>query len=162
MDARREGQCLEYLRFITLESVEFTFSIIWPYTAWSWFSAVHQEFSQMAKMEYICQGYIKISDITQRHMQLPFLWLGLHISITYLDFINKTYSLKACASPITALGCHQCLSLCVVQLKCKHCRRPIPVMGLAHAFQHCQLTLFIGKQNKENLEFWPCGLDNVN
>ena len=41
--------------------VEFTFSIIWPYTAWSWFSAVHQEFSQMAKMEYICQGYIKTS-----------------------------------------------------------------------------------------------------
>ena len=42
---------------------------------------------------------------------------------------------KACANHIIAIGYRQCLPRSVVQLKAKHCRHPIPVMGVAHAFQ---------------------------
>ena len=37
-------------------------------------------------------------------------------------------------TPITAMGCRQCLSLSVVQLKGKHCRHPIAVMGVVNTF----------------------------
>ena len=37
---------------------------------------------------------------------------------------------------VTPMGHRQCLTLSVVQLKGKHYRRPILIMGVAHAFQH--------------------------
>ena len=43
------------------------------------------------------------------------------------------------------MGCQQCLPLSVVQLKGKHCRRPIAVMGVANAFQHWTTCSHIDK-----------------
>ena len=39
-------------------------------------------------------------------------------------------------TPITAMGCRQCLSLSVVQLKGKHCRKPHCRNGVVDTFGH--------------------------
>ena len=39
-------------------------------------------------------------------------------------------------TPITAMGCRQCLSLSVVQLKGKHCRKPHCCNGVVDTFGH--------------------------
>ena len=42
-----------------------------------------------------------------------------------LSFINLTsYCPNVSTTPITAMGCRQCLPLSVVHLKSKHCRKP--------------------------------------
>ena len=41
-----------------------------------------------------------------------------------------------CKPKISAMGRRQCLPLSVVQLKGKHCQRPIPIMGVADAVMH--------------------------
>ena len=39
-------------------------------------------------------------------------------------------------TPITAMGCRQCLALSVVQLKGKHCRKPHCHNGVVDTFEH--------------------------
>ena len=46
------------------------------------------------------------------------------------DIFYGPHSLNESTSPNTAMGCWQCLSLSVVQLKGKHCKKNITVMGL--------------------------------
>ena len=43
------------------------------------------------------------------------------------------------------MGRRQCLPLSVVQLKGKHCRRPIAVVGVANAFRHWTTCSHIDK-----------------
>ena len=45
--------------------------------------------------------------------------------------------LNVSATPTTAMGCQQCLSLSVVQLKGKHCRKPHCHNGVVDTFGHC-------------------------
>ena len=40
------------------------------------------------------------------------------------------------ATPITAMGCRQCLPLSVVQLKGKHCQKPHCHNGVVDTFRH--------------------------
>ena len=40
------------------------------------------------------------------------------------------------ATPITAMGCQQCLPISVVQLKAKHCLKPHCRNGVVGAFGH--------------------------
>ena len=60
-----------------------------------------------------------------------------------LNFENWTNGEPQCpnasTTPITAMGCRQCLHLSVVQLKGKHCRKPHCRNGVVGTFQHGQL-----------------------
>ena len=62
-----------------------------------------------------------------------FLSFSMYVSSRAEGSINQTYSscfwnIGLCPNvsltPITAMGCRQCLPLCVVQLKGKHCPNP--------------------------------------
>ena len=55
---------------------------------------------------------------------------------------------------ITAMGCRQCLSLSIVQLKGKHCRKPHCRNGVVDTFGLCisninQFTLNIDSYSKQ-------------
>ena len=54
------------------------------------------------------------------------------------DCICMYYCQKVSTNPITAMGCWQCLSLSVVQLKGKHCRNPHCHNGVVDTFVHCK------------------------
>ena len=54
-------------------------------------------------------------------------------------------------TPITAMGCRQCLPLSVVQLKGKHCRKPHCRNGVVDTFGLC--TLYTDNQIHEILKF---------
>ena len=51
-------------------------------------------------------------------------------------------------TPIMAMGCQQCLTLSVVQLKGKHCRNPHCRNGVVDTFGHVLhlSTYFLGSQ----------------
>ena len=48
--------------------------------------------------------------------------------------LNKCECLNVSTTPITAMGCQQYLSLSVVQLKGKHCRKPHCCNGVVDMF----------------------------
>ena len=81
----------------------------------------------------------------------------------YLFILRRRQGLKACANPIRAMACRECLP--GVELKGKNCRRPILVMGVAHAFQHMKtikikglfdafLTIFPDVLFKVEIGYW--------
>ena len=61
---------------------------------------------------------------------------------------HKTFELRSSTcpnvstTPIMAMGCRQCLPLCVVQLKAKHCLKPHCRNGVVDTFGPCRLTGF--------------------
>ena len=56
--------------------------------------------------------------------------------------ICPIYSPNVSTTPITAMGCRQCLPLSVVQLKGKHCQKPHCRNGVVDTFGHSGLHLF--------------------
>ena len=53
----------------------------------------------------------------------------------YLVFLGfGTFCPNVSTTPITAMGCRQCLPLSVVQLKGKHCRKPHCRNGVVDTF----------------------------
>ena len=56
--------------------------------------------------------------------------------LSYLYVLSPNVS----TTPITSMGCQQCLPLSVVQLKGKHCRKPHCRNGVVDTFGHCLLT----------------------
>ena len=71
------------------------------------------------------------------HRSIAWSYLGL-----VHDFQGKTlcWSCRNVpTTPITAMGCRQCLSLSDVQLKGKHCRKPHCRNGVVDTFGPCQL-----------------------
>ena len=62
-------------------------------------------------------------------------------------------------TPITAMGCRQCLPLSVVQLKDKHCRRPHCHNGVVDTFGPCQneiWTTIWSKSTSQISKVWRC------
>ena len=53
-------------------------------------------------------------------------------------------------TPITAMGCWQCLSLSVVQLNGKHCRKPHCCNGVVDTFGHSYLSVLHHQGTKIN------------
>ena len=47
-----------------------------------------------------------------------------------LSICQITHGPNVSTTPITAMGCRQCLPLSVVQLKGKHCRKPLTYCDL--------------------------------
>ena len=76
------------------------------------------------------------------------LWNYL-LSLSFLHLLatkpmakqSKASSLSVSTTPITAMGCRQCLPLSVVQLKGKHCRKPHCRNGVVDTFGHRYVTL---------------------
>ena len=59
----------------------------------------------------------------QKHCKAAFDFVYLH---SLLDAgKNWTHSLNVSTTPITVMGCRQCLPFSVVQLKGKHCQKPL-------------------------------------
>ena len=52
-------------------------------------------------------------------------------------------------TPITAMGCRQCLLLNVVQLKGKHCRKPHCRNGVVDTFMLIQPSKVMGKEQSD-------------
>ena len=50
--------------------------------------------------------------------------------------IHLSYDLNVSTTPITAMGCRQCLPLNVVQMKGKHCRTSHCRNGIVDTFGH--------------------------
>ena len=62
----------------------------------------------------------------------------LFTEMAYSNFENITrQSRNESTTPITAMGCRQCLPLSVFQLKGKHCRKPHCRNGVVDTFRHC-------------------------
>ena len=57
---------------------------------------------------------------------------NLHAAVKQKDSQGPNVS----KTPITAMGCQQCLPLGVVQLKGKHCRKPHCRNGVVDTFEH--------------------------
>ena len=55
-------------------------------------------------------------------------------------FFENLFCLNISTTPITAMGCRQCLPLSVVQLKGKHCRKPHCRNGVVDTFRHHLLS----------------------
>ena len=74
---------------------------------------------------------------------------------TALNLTAYIFCPNAYANPIMAMEPQQCLPFSVVQLKSKHCQRPIPIMGVADAVMHYLnniglLQLLSGRQLYKN------------
>jgi hypothetical protein len=63
----------------------------------------------------------------------------------------KSTCLNVSTTPITAMGCWQCLPLSVVQLKGKHCRKPHCRNGVVDTFRHDHQNLEMSEIFKLNL-----------
>ena len=79
------------------------------------------------------------------------MWQYTQEDISASTFSNKPQQYIS-ITPITALGCQQCLPLSVVQLKVKHCRKPYCRNGVVDTFR---LTLLLhSKVNNINSLHW--------
>ena len=56
---------------------------------------------------------------------------------------SMKHSPNVSTTPITAMGCRQCLPLSVVQLKGKHCRKPHCSNGVVDTFGQGRALLFL-------------------
>ena len=64
-------------------------------------------------------------------MQNLLITMTCRQSVELIDWTELgRHSPNVSTTPITAMGCRQCLHLSVVQLKGKHCLNPIAIMGL--------------------------------
>jgi hypothetical protein len=61
----------------------------------------------------------------------------------YIKHMCCTEGPNVSTTPITAMGCRQCLLLNVVQLKGKHCRKPHCRNGVVDTFELYQAGLFL-------------------
>ena len=72
---------------------------------------------------------------------MPLLISFILLILTLLSmWLHVVQCWKAFATPITTMGRRQCLPFSWTPLRGKHCRRPIAVMGFAHAFVQCRRT----------------------
>jgi hypothetical protein len=71
--------------------------------------------------------YIKLGNIGEKVLLILRL-AHINLPIRYCSNVSTT--------PITAMGCRQCLPLSVVQLKGKHCRKPHCRNGVVDTFRH--------------------------
>ena len=71
------------------------------------------------------------------------MWQYTQEDISASTFSNKPQQYIS-ITPITALGCQQCLPLSVVQLKVKHCRKPYCRNGVVDTFGHYCQALYTG------------------
>ena len=73
---------------------------------------------------------------------------------------NTGHSPNVSTTPITAMGCRQCLSLSVVPLKGKHCRKPHCHNGVVDTFGlwQCSAVSVQSKENLNDLMFCLCTL----
>ena len=74
--------------------------------------------------------------IRQPEKLLIFLSINEYIANVSLYAFSKPLCLNVSTTPITAMGCRQCLRLRVVQLKGKHCRKPHRRNGAVDMFGH--------------------------
>ena len=66
-----------------------------------------------------------VNEIQLREVQIKLPYMGL----------KELYCLNVSTTPITAMGCWQCLPPSVVQLKGKHCRKPHCCNGVVDTFE---------------------------
>ena len=89
-------------------------------------------------------------------MTLTLVW---SFKLIELDSLRNSHQcLNVSTTPITAFGCWQCLSLSVVQLKSKHCRKPHCRNGpfgpwMVADFSLCSIYLVIYEQASEPYSF---------
>ena len=76
-----------------------------------------------------------------------FLYTYQFLTRSYYDNQNS-YCPNVSTTPITAMGCWQCLPLSVVQQKGKHCRKPHCPNGVVETFGH-----FLPMKTWKNKEF---------
>ena len=92
--------------------------------------------------EYViisCRGdkvpiLISITSHLIRLQSSKILWWG-KICDNFICREIKLQCLNVSTTPITEMGCQQCLHLSVVQLKCKHCRKPHCCNGVVGTFR---------------------------
>ena len=77
---------------------------------------------------YSAPGMARILKEAKLHGKFECVWLMCWYSTRFGPNISTT--------PITAMGCRQCLPLSVVQLKGKHCRKPHCRNGVVDTFGH--------------------------
>ena len=70
------------------------------------------------------------------HILLVFsgFFLQQERAATFLQYKKEPKTLNVTTTPITAMGCKQCLPLSVVQLKGKHCQNPHCCNGVVDTF----------------------------
>ena len=62
------------------------------------------------------------------------------------------YCSNVSTTPVTAMGCRQCLPLSVVQLKGKHCRKPQCRNGVVDTFGHYWVLMSTNKGLNDKLK----------
>ena len=96
-----------------------------------------------------------------RNAELSVGTLGILIACSFkldIKMLFSEASPNVSTTPITAMGCQQCLPFSVVQLKGKHCRKPHCRNGVVDTFRQCcpiLLKLCIVKGNqKKNTNYY--------
>ena len=106
-----------------------------------------------------------------QHLQRRWNWfrdpirLRIHVWIPIYWYLLCKYCLNVSTTPITAMGCRQCLPLSVVHLKSKHCRIPHCRNGVVDTFGHSHPTHFgknwmhgwIGQKDQQDLKWKSFG-----
>ena len=70
------------------------------------------------------------------------LQIDIEIEKTYTVHYYSSRGPNVSTTPITAMGCRQCLPLSVVQLKGKHCQKPHCRNGVVDTIGHGVLNAF--------------------
>ena len=82
-------------------------------------------------------AYFKFSKLWNYLLSLSFLHL---LATKPMAKQSRASSLSVSTTPITAMGCRQCLPLSVVQLKGKYCQKPNCPNGVVDTFKPGQLS----------------------
>ena len=77
--------------------------------------------------------------------------------IMVFHFSSNHHCPNVSTTPITAMGCQQCLPLSVVQLKGKHCRKPHCCSGVVDTIRPILILVFQFENMKNSKLHWFLG-----
>ena len=110
--------------------------LAWPYVKYYVFTDSHNKASvlNLVYIKFDNQVCLHYSRSKQDRM------LGMHLKIKAripeAFLLSKVNSPNVSTTPITAMGCRQCLPLSVVQLEGKHCRKLHSRNEVVDTFEH--------------------------
>ena len=124
-----------------------------PHCVWIWFLVKNRGWAELKRPVNLHPLFLfwKPGSVCDPEKKLgTLLFEKNRVQKTKVIVIQKEKKQPGPTTPITAIGCRQCFSLCFVQLKSEHCRKPHFRNGVMNTFRPGLFSFWI----KMTLFFW--------